>query len=473
MKVKKRKALYLRKSRQGEEMDALMTHRATLVDLAKRHGFDEYDIFEEIASGDAEKEKLEKIKSNIELYDGVLCMDIDRLSRNKIESFEIELLFGENGVKVYTPSQTYDFADDSQNMMYSFKAIFANAEHKKIKQRMKAGKINRFRNGEYSMGRPPLGYKIENKRLVIDPYNAEKVKRIFELCAQGLGRVAIENEVGVNEGQLKHIWKNKTYIGQVEVNFYDGQGNVTETLTQSCDPIIDIELFVKCQEEIRRRDRNPARTRGGVKSFIQGMFRCSACGCQLVISNNGGKGHYIVRCQTRKCPTSGIRLDYVENYIINEIEDACDVLNDLLVEKMKTSTPSTLPNELDAVRGEIGALEGKLKRVKDAYFDADINKEEYKERKSSLDMEINNLNLKLQALELKIARDDKDQAVKDLIDLLDDVEDFEDKTLEEKHLVMKRLVDRIEYSRSVPKTADRRTTTLMYPPTIKVIYREF
>ena len=79
-------AIYLRKSRaNNEEEEDIASHREKLVGIAEDYGWD-YEIFSEVGSGSSldDREKMVQLLGDIEknLFDAVLIMDIDRLSRN-------------------------------------------------------------------------------------------------------------------------------------------------------------------------------------------------------------------------------------------------------------------------------------------------------------------------------------------------------------------------------------------------------
>jgi len=82
-------AIYLRKSRDDEtEVDVLSKHRQTLHSLVEQKKWT-YEVYEEIVSGDSLelRPKMIKLMQRLEeeIYDGVVVMDIDRLSRGDDE----------------------------------------------------------------------------------------------------------------------------------------------------------------------------------------------------------------------------------------------------------------------------------------------------------------------------------------------------------------------------------------------------
>ena len=101
-------AIYLRKSRQGEGMETeetLSTHRKILTELANKSNW-KFKIFEEVASSiDMDiRTELTKMLREVEkeMYDAVLVVDVDRLSRSVKDSAIIKAIFAENNVLIIT-----------------------------------------------------------------------------------------------------------------------------------------------------------------------------------------------------------------------------------------------------------------------------------------------------------------------------------------------------------------------------------
>ena len=68
------------------------------------------------------------------LYDAVLVVDLDRLSRGDLEEMgRIGRIFKDSKTIVLTPTKTYDFNDEEQALINNFEMVFANHEFRMIK----------------------------------------------------------------------------------------------------------------------------------------------------------------------------------------------------------------------------------------------------------------------------------------------------------------------------------------------------
>uniref|UniRef100_UPI0034D79431 recombinase family protein n=1 Tax=Bacillus wiedmannii TaxID=1890302 RepID=UPI0034D79431 len=139
-------AIYLRKSRDesdGKE-DVLAKHESLLLEYAKNHNL-KYKIYKEIGSSEYidSRPKMVRLLSDVsqKLYDAVLVVDLDRLSRGDLEEMgRISRVFRDSKTIVITPTKTYDFNNEEQALINNFEMVFANHEFRMIRKRMIRGK---------------------------------------------------------------------------------------------------------------------------------------------------------------------------------------------------------------------------------------------------------------------------------------------------------------------------------------------
>ena len=117
-------AMYLRKS-QADQPDesteeVLAKHRKMLTELASNMGvrIGDIDIYEEIVSGESlyARPEMLRLLENVEAgaYDGVFCMDIDRLGRGSMSEQGIILeTFRLAETLIICPGKTYDLTNDA------------------------------------------------------------------------------------------------------------------------------------------------------------------------------------------------------------------------------------------------------------------------------------------------------------------------------------------------------------------------
>ena len=229
--------------------------------------------------------------------------------------------------------------------------------------------------GEVLSGKQPVGYKIHNKKLVIDDPNAEIVRDLFNHFAENgnlneLNRYAKER-YGWNK--QKHIIKkmllNEKYIGRFRWN------------ENYCPAIIDKAVF----EDVSRKLTMTIRNSQKHTYIFSGLLRCGECGRRLagnrqknVRSKNYAK---LYRCPTHfnekgNCPNSKAFNEHtLENRLLNSIPElAKNIIESSEVQEVKQKDNSA----------KIATVYKKIKKLKELYVNDLIDMDEYKEDRENL-----------------------------------------------------------------------------------------
>ena len=186
-------AIYLRKSR-DEDNDAkeetLARHEKMLNDYCKRNKLNVVAIYKEVVSGESisNRPEMQRLLEDVDagLYTGVVCIEIERLSRgNQIDQCEILEVFKKSNTKIYTLQKIYDLSkEEIDEEFFEFSLFMSRREYKIIRRRMERGRAQAMKEGYYTGSITPYGYtKVKDGRgfvLVADPKEAEIVRLIFE-----------------------------------------------------------------------------------------------------------------------------------------------------------------------------------------------------------------------------------------------------------------------------------------------------
>lgn len=196
----KRVALYLRKSRDENQEDALIKHRARLTRLCKKRDYQIIEVFEEIQSGKTLRKRpemlrlLESIRTqNIE---GIVVVEIDRLGRTDLEDWGYVLkIFQAAKTFLITPETIYDPTDSNETFMLNIGSSLAHLELAKFSKRVKEGKVEGTILGKWTNGKPPYPYlykktirnisgkDITEGNVVVDENKAKIYRMIIENLA--------------------------------------------------------------------------------------------------------------------------------------------------------------------------------------------------------------------------------------------------------------------------------------------------
>ena len=159
-------------------------------------------------------------------YQAVIVYKSDRVAREIKLYFYFELLLLKKGVELVSVNDGFpDVPDEYKGIIKSFVLFSAEQERNNITLRTSGGRTIKAKTGGYAGGKAPFGYKVENGELVIETYEAEVVKVIFELREKGMSYNHIAKELNNRElysrtggtwlrGQVFSIVQNeKTYRG--------------------------------------------------------------------------------------------------------------------------------------------------------------------------------------------------------------------------------------------------------------------
>lgn len=182
--------------------------------------------------------------------------------------------------------------------------------------------------GTFLGGLTPIGYKLENRKLVADERTAPIVRYIFEQYAKGTSKQDIINELAtrgilnrhgkpLSHSTLQTILKNKKYIG---VYTHGGQD-----VAGGCEALIDEKTFLKVQEQLSKRKHAPAASKAVIEYLLQGKLYCGYCGFNMFGDSGRGRNGSTYRyyaCRRRKkerdCKKKNEKKDFIEWYVVEQ-----------------------------------------------------------------------------------------------------------------------------------------------------------
>lgn len=123
-------------------------------------------------------------------FDLIVTREVSRFARNTVDTLQKTRTLKTYGVEVwFTEDNIWTLNDEDGELRLSIMATLAQNESKKISQRVKAGQMISFKNGVFYGNGNILGYDRVGDQLVVNPEQADTVKRIFELYLAGNGVV--------------------------------------------------------------------------------------------------------------------------------------------------------------------------------------------------------------------------------------------------------------------------------------------
>ena len=236
------------------------------------------------------------------LIDIIVVYKIDRLSRSICDFAELSKKFDEWGISFSSVTQEINTSTSAGRMMLNILMTFASFERDLIKERVSMKMAASRKKGKWVGGSVAMGYKVVNKKLVIEPTEAEVVRRIFQrfIEIQSPKQIAMElnrDQVTTKQGKIwdtGHIYRileNHTYIGEVKYKDTICEGEH--------DAIVDIDVWNRTREILAANDRITDRSKKmEVVAPLKGILRCGHCGCAMMptYSRKNGKQYFYYLC---------------------------------------------------------------------------------------------------------------------------------------------------------------------------------
>ena len=181
-------------------------------------------------------------------WDYVLVYKLDRFSRNKYESVVHKKTLKENGVKLISAMENIPDSPEGiilESLLEGMNQYYSAELAQKIKRGMHETRLK----GLFQGGALAYGYKVEERKIIIDLESAIVVKYIFEQYDLGMYASDIVNELNSKGIKIKgkkfikntiyKILRNEKYTGIYK--FKD------EVITNMYPKIIETEQFNKIQ----------------------------------------------------------------------------------------------------------------------------------------------------------------------------------------------------------------------------------
>lgn len=246
----RRCALYTRKSSEeglDQSFNSLDAQREACAAYVKSQAHEGWralpDMYDDggFSGGSMERPALKRLLADIEAgkVDTVVVYKIDRLTRSLADFARMVELFDKHQVSFVSVTQQFNTTSSmgrlTLNVLLSFAQFEREVTGERIRDKIAASKAK----GMWMGGVPPLGYDLpqdSNRRLIVNPIEAEQVRTIFSKYLELPSVHALESwlidqgyqpkqrvtrsgrPVGgehFSRGALFHLLRNRIYIGQI------------------------------------------------------------------------------------------------------------------------------------------------------------------------------------------------------------------------------------------------------------------
>ncbi|MDD2446015.1 MAG: recombinase family protein [Clostridia bacterium] len=310
-------------------------------------------------------------KGNINI---IVAYKLDRLTRSiqDLEKLVYELEKYDCGLECAV--EEINTSNANGRFFIRMLTVLSQLEIERCSERTKVGVEGAVKKGHY-LGKAPLGYKKEDKKLIIDEETAPIIRRIFEEYSEGKTLYKIANGL-IMEGNNLRKWKdyliqkiinNRAYCGDIVLR--KSLPNAEPMLFEDVIPaIVDKSLWFQCQDQKDKNTSNYSRSRTYI--FMQ-KLKCPKCGTIMGCNAAGTKPHNYYKC--KKCNTY-VREDWIEDKLysfLGEIIDFYNILDDTQLPILSGEDD----RKLDEKKEALNEIVRKQERLKKAYLGEAISLE--------------------------------------------------------------------------------------------------
>lgn len=392
---------------------------------------------------------MDDIRSKKDNVRYVLVFKLSRFARNTSDTAKYLQELASYGVGLLGVKDGIDTSTVTGKMIANIMGAVAEVELENIHEQTLAGRQQKARSGLWNGAQPPFGYSLENKKLVLDPAEAEIVKEIFRLYTeegqsiQYIARKLNDENVtqerrgntkfsGFTGRAIRGILKNPAYAGTIAYGRrhtvkVEGTNNETKVVKQSDESkiimadglheaIVSKEAFAKAQSLLSKRAAHRKTRSDSTNVYpLTGLIICPDCGKRLY--------GYSARQRPRKNGKEGFYPRYISYRCISGRDlngITCSLAN-------KYYSGTKLEKEVRDVIAAMVTIPEFVELISKK-IDRETDLELLKKKRDSIETERNKYNGNLIQTEKRLAEldaDDKhyEKMVDSLIRVLDDIYD--------------------------------------------------
>ncbi len=230
------------------------------------------------SGGTMERPDLQKLLEQIRdgRIDVIVVYKIDRLTRSLMDFARIVEILDAHGVSFVSVTQAFNTTTSMGRLTLNVLLSFAQFEREVTAERIRDKIAASKKKGLWMGGNVPLGYRVENRKLLIDEVEAATIRHIFHRYLELKSIRKLADEINRSEwvirrgpprngthyisdafraGNLRHLLANPVYVGKIRHRdkIYEGEH----------DGIIDQETFERVQVQLKEqapKRRHPTNT---------------------------------------------------------------------------------------------------------------------------------------------------------------------------------------------------------------------
>lgn len=430
-KEKKVAGLYIRVSTedQAREGFSLPEQEKCLRAMCEYKNYEVYDVYEErgiSAKTGNYRPEFERLLQDVrdKKVNTIVVLKLDRLTRSVSDWEKILTFLEENDAYLDCANDEINTTNANGKMISRILTSVSQQEIERTSERTKIGLVGAIKVGHIPH-QAPLGYKHEDKKLVIDYATKDVAIRIFNMYHDGLSYKKISNILNEEKVLDKTNWRDSTILNILENPIYKGDfihGRRTKKPTYYFDvvePLVSKEYWEECQVQQKKNSRNFQRTLTYL--FVQ-KLKCSKCKRILggkATTKKNGNSYYYYYCHDCKISFKESEIEKTIDEYMDSIVEYDSIVNQYFLPMIKQK----IENPKEELEKELKSQKSKFDRIREAYINEVFTLKEYNQERKKVEDIINDLETKLNETEVceKLKFTPNDILVKRDIDFINSI----------------------------------------------------
>ena len=422
-------ALYLRYSSDSQTEQSIEGQQRVCTAFCTQNNFEIVKIYADralSASKDTEKRlQFQQMVRDSEkrLFEAVVVYKLDRFARNRYDSATYKAKLSKNGVRLI--SATENISDTPEGaLLESVLEGIAEFYSKELSQKVTRGLRESALKCNSTGGSVPTGYRLENKKFVIDEAGANIVRKVFDWYVGGMSIQAIlttlkncgfRNSRGkpFTRTTIDRMLRNRRYIGIYTYKDISIEGGIPA--------LVDKQTFYKVQQMLDVRPASLKPYSPYADYMLAGKLICGECQEHMQGESAHGKSgqqYFYYTCpgakKRKNCDMHRFSRERLE---IRVAQDAQELLNtpgmiDLIADIVEKETikEAAKNDETPQIKQMLKDIEQKIDNLLDL-AEKGIANESLLNRLNTLEQEKKDAQLRLEAAEVKKFIIDKERVI--------------------------------------------------------------
>ena len=428
---KKVAGLYIRVSTedQAREGFSLPEQEKRLRAMCEYKNYEVYDVYEErgiSAKTGNYRPEFERLLQDVrdKKVNTIVVLKLDRLTRSVSDWEKILTFLEENDAYLDCANDEINTTNANGKMISRILTSVSQQEIERTSERTKIGLAGAIKVGHIPH-QAPLGYKHEDKKLVIDYATKDVAIRIFNMYHDGLSYKKISNILNEEKVLNKTNWRDSTILNILENPIYKGDfihGRRTKKPTYYFDvvePLLSKEYWEECQVQQKKNSRSFQRT---LTYLFMQKLKCPKCKRILggkATTKKNGNSYYYYYCHDCKISFKESEIEKTIDEYMDSIVEYDSIVNQYFLPMIKQK----IENPKEELEKELKSQRSKFDRIREAYINEVFTLKEYNQERKKVEDIINDLETKLNETEVceKLKFTPNDILVKRDIDFINSI----------------------------------------------------